>query len=192
MPQFYGQPPTYAAQQPPPGYGQQPQYVQQPQYAPQSAGGTYASRGDRLPAMPGMMQRPTPSPAPVQREPVVRGAAPEMAQTTPPPASSPGWKPIAIPSPSELGIGVHESRPVMAQTITPPASYDFGTVMTWLDTLGVRSCQRTRLAEGYQFVCQLEGNSAPITVQAIQEAEALKQLVAQVTLQKKGLTLAQQ
>lgn len=187
------------AQQYPPGYGQpsygqppQPQYAQpRPEYQQQPQ--QYAARGDRLPPMPGMLQRP--APAQPQREPVVRGAAPELTQDSrsrnQDVVSSPGWKPIHIPSPADLGIGKNDSTPVLAQPIMPPASYDLGTVMTWLDGQGVRNCQRTRLAEGYQFTCQIEGSSAPITTRAIQEAEALKQLVQQVTLQKQGQHLAQ-
>jgi hypothetical protein len=195
----YGQPPQHQLTQP------RQQYQQQPQQ--------YAARGDRLPPMPGMLQRPAQTEQPPRqateqppRQAIVRGAAPELTQDSARVAqdqsraqdfsqrnqpSSPGWKPIHIPAPTDLGIGTNDSIPVLAQNITPPANYDLGSVMSWLDMQGVRNCQRTRLAEGYEFTCQLEGISAPISVRAIQEAEALKQLVQQVTLQKQGQRLAQ-
>lgn len=85
------------------------------------------------------------------------------------------------------------TNPVPATTtaLTLPAQYDLSTVTEWLDTVGVRSCQREKLAEGIQFVCQLHANQPAITVRGNTEREALQKLVQEVVRQKQAVTLSQ-
>lgn len=198
--QGYAQP-SYGMQQPGYNVQQQPaqQYMMQPQqgYSNQPAPARSYASSDRLPAYPGMLQRPAPQ-APSQ--PVIRGAAPEMASNHVPPAAppaSPGWKPIHIPTPDELGIASNSTRPtipattVSQPTLTLPEQYDLGTVTSWLDTVGARSFQREKLAEGIQLNCQLDANQAPITVRGHTEKEALQKLVQEVVRQKQAVNLSQ-
>lgn len=177
---------------PPPGYAQQPPanwQTAQNQPAIQ-AGRSYAAN-DRLPAMPDMMRRPATSPPAEQRQPVIRGAAPDQAMTPPVPApssSSPAWTPIHIPTPGELGIASSETKPTPVATITMPERYDLGTVTNWLDRLGAKSCQREKLAEGVQFACALDTGIPPITVRGTTDEDALQKLVHEVVRQKQQLT----
>jgi len=189
MPPGYAQPQQPYYGQPQQGYAQQQQMLQQ-QPAMQT-GRAFAS-GDRLPAIPDMMRRPSTPPATESRQPVVRGAAPEQALTrAPAPAapSSPGWKPIRIPSPDEMGIAsVTATKPTPVSTVALPDRYDLGSVTAWLDRQGARSCHRERLAEGIQFECSFTGNLAPIKVRGNTEEEALQKLVQEVVRQKQELT----
>ena len=153
---------------------------------------------DRLPAIPDMMRRPTATPPPQeQRQPIVRGGAPDQtalqSRPTPPAPSSPGWTPIRIPTPNEMGIGSGESKhtPTPVTTIALPDRYDLSTVTTWLDRQGARSCQREKLAEGIQFVCNFGTGAPAIMVRGNTDEEALQRLVQEVVRRKQELTLSQ-
>ena len=137
MPQGYVQQQPYQQPyaQPQQGYVQQSQQQMLQNQPANATGRSYAS-GDRLPAIPDMMRRPTTSPATESRQPVVRGAAPEQAITkAPAPAapSSAGWKPIRIPSPDEMGIATPTAKPTPVSTVALPDRYDLGTVTAWLE-----------------------------------------------------------
>ena len=190
---------------PPPGYVQQQQpYYGQPQqgYAQPSqqmaqnqpaiqAGRSYTSN-DRLPAIPDMMRRPAKPPVTEPRQPLVRGAAPEQALAQAPRApapSSPGWTPIRIPTPTEMGIApIEQAKSTPVLTITLPDRYDLGSVTSWLDRLGARSCQREKLAEGVQFVCSFDTTTPTITVRGNTDEEALQKLVQEVVRRQQGLS----
>ncbi|HQR09354.1 MAG TPA: hypothetical protein PLN21_21210 [Gemmatales bacterium] len=189
MPQGYAQQPYYG--QPQQGYAQQQMLQNQPANA---TGRSYAS-GDRLPAIPDMLKRPTSAAVIESRQPVVRGAAPEQALTrapAPPAPSSQSWKPIRIPSPDEMGIAsVTETKPTPVSTVALPDRYDLGTVTAWLDRQGARSCHRERLAEGIQFECSFTGNMTPIKVRGNTDEEALQKLVQEVVRVKQELSANQ-
>lgn len=191
MPQGYAQQPQQPYYgQPQQGYVQQSQQQMLQQQPAMQAGRSYAS-GDRLPAIPDMLKRPTSAAVKELRQPVVRGAAPEQAMArAPAPAahSSPGWKPIRIPSPDEMGIATPTAKPTPVSTVALPDRYDLGTVTAWLDRQGARSCHRERLAEGIQYECNFTGNLAPINVRGSTEEEALQKLVQEVVRVKQELT----
>lgn len=190
-------PPQIMQGSPPQGYAikQQPGNWQPAQNQPamQAARG-YVSN-DRLPAMPDMMRRPAATNAPAEnRQPIVRGAAPEQASAPPanhpPPASSPGWTPIRIPTPIELGILTSQTKETPVSTVALPERYDLGTVSSWLDRQGARSCLREKLPEGIQFVCNMGANTPTITVRGVTEEAALQKLVQEVVKSKQELTLS--
>jgi len=192
-----GMPPGYAQQQQPyygqpqQGYAQQQSQQQMMQQQPAMQTGRAFASGDRLPAMPDMLRRQATPAVTEQRQPIVRGAAPEQALTrapAPPAASSPGWKPIRIPSPDEMGIVPVGAKPTPVSTVALPERYDLGTVTVWLDRQGVRSCNRERLAEGVQYVCSLGANAPAITVRGNTEEEAMQKLVQEVLRQKQELS----
>lgn len=191
-----GMPQGYAQQQQP-YYGQQQQgYAQQQmlQNQPANATGRSYASGDRLPAIPDMLKRPTSAAVIESRQPVVRGAAPErtLAQAPAPAApSSQGWKPIRIPSPDEMGIVTPVARPTPVATVALPDRYDLGTVTAWLDGHGARSCHRERLAEGIQFECSFTNSLPPIKVRGNTDEEALQKLVQEVVRQKQELSANQ-
>ncbi|MFT3883102.1 MAG: hypothetical protein QM703_26055 [Gemmatales bacterium] len=190
MPQGYAQQQQPYYGQPQQGYVQQSQQQMLQQQPANQAGRAYAS-GDRLPAIPDMLKRPTSAAVKEPRQPVVRGAAPEQLMTrAPAPAapSSPGWKPIRIPSPDEMGIVAVGAKPTPVATVALPDRYDLGTVTAWLDRQGARSCHRERLAEGIQYECNFTGNLAPIKVRGSTEEEALQKLVQEVVRVKQELT----
>lgn len=194
MPQGYAQQPQQPYYgQPQQGYAQQSQQQMLQNQPANATGRSYAS-GDRLPAIPDMLKRPT-TPAVIEsRQPVVRGAAPEQALTrapAPPAPSSQGWKPIRIPSPDEMGIATPTAKPTQVSTVALPDRYDLGTVTAWLDRQGARSCHRERLAEGIQFECSFTGNMAPIKVRGNTDEEALQKLVQEVVRQKQELSTNQ-
>lgn len=182
MPQGYAQPQQPYYGQPQQGYVQQSQQQMLQQQPANQAGRAFAS-GDRLPAIPDMMKRPT-APAVIEsRQPMVRGAAPEQALTSasaPAASSSPGWKPIRIPSPDEMGIVQVGAKPTPVATVALPDRYDLGTVTAWLDRQGARSCHRERLAEGIQFECSFTNSLPPIKVRGNTDEEALQKLVQEV------------
>jgi hypothetical protein len=177
------------------GYYGQPGLAQQTQQIQYAAPARSNASGDRLPAMPEMMQRPT---APVAQhrqptqQPMVRGGAPEVAQQpiAPPAPSSPGWQPIRIPSPAEMGIATTVSLPAKPE-VALPAQYDLTTVTNWLDQQDIRHMQRKKLPEGYQFTCQVDEATPAILVRGVTETEALQQLVREVMKQKQNLLLSQ-
>lgn len=191
-----GSPPPGYVQQQQPQYGQPQQGYGQPSQMAQNqpaiqAGRSYSSN-DRLPAIPDMIRRPTKPPATDSRQPLVRGAAPEQALTQAPRApasSSPGWTPIHIPTPVEMGIApIEQANSTPVSTITVPDRYDLGTVTTWLDRLGARSCNREKLAEGVQFVCSFGATTPAITVRGNTDEEALRKLVQEVIRRQQGLS----
>jgi hypothetical protein len=187
--------PAPMQQMPQGGYYGQPGLAQQTQQIQYAAPTRSNASGDRLPAMPEMMQRPTAPVAQLRQpaqQPMVRGGAPEVAQQpiAPPAPSSPGWQPIRIPSPAEMGIATTVSLPAKPE-VTMPAQYDLTTVTNWLDQQDVRHMQRKKLAEGYQFSCQVDEATPAILVRGVTEAEALQQLVREVVKQKQNLLLSQ-
>jgi hypothetical protein len=182
--------------QPMMGYSQQGMaqqgYAMQPagQFQPASqAPRSYASN-DRLPAMPGMLQRPVQQAAqpPAVRQPVIRAAAPEQQPAVAQHRQA-DWKPIRIPTPSELGILVKQTRTLPVNTVELPERYDLATVTLWLDRMDVRSVQRDKLLEGYQYSCLL--GEGQVTVQGATDQLALQKLVQEVARQKQNTMLSQ-
>lgn len=171
---------------PPQGYAMQPAQQFQPAgQAPRSYAGN-----DRLPAMPGMLQRPVQQAAQPQANhpPVIRAAAPEQQPALVQNRQA-EWKPIRIPTPAEMGILVKQTRTRPVSTVELPERYDLGTVTTWLDRMDVRSVKRDKLAEGYQYSCIL--GEGQVTVQGATEEQALQRLVQEVARQKQNITLSQ-
>lgn len=186
--------PAPMQQMPQGGYYGQPGLAQQTQQIQYAAPARSYASGDRLPAMPEMMQRPTAPVAQLRQptqQPMVRGGAPEVAQQpiAPPAPSSPGWQPIRIPSPAEMGIATTVSLPAKPE-MAMPAQYDLTTVTNWLDQQDIRHMQRKKLPEGYQFTCQVDEASPAIQVRGTTEADALQQLVREVVKQKQQLLLS--
>lgn len=171
----------------PQGYAMQP--AQQFQPAPQATR-SYASN-DRLPAMPGMLQRPAQQPVnpPSVRQPIIRAAAPDAQQPALAQRQQADWKPIRIPTPVEAGILVKQTRTLPVGTVELPERYELGTVTAWLDRMDVRSVKRDKLAEGYQYSCHL--GEGQVTVQGATEELALQKLVQEVARQKQGVSLSQ-
>lgn len=171
---------------PPQGYAMQPAQQFQPASQTQRS---YASN-DRLPAMPGMLQRPVQQASQPQanRQPVIRAAAPEQQPAVAQNRQA-DWKPIRIPSPSEMGILVKQTRTLPVSTVELPDRYDLGTVTTWLDRMDVRSVKRDKLVEGYQYSCLV--GEGQVTVQGATEEQALQKLVQEVARQKQSITLSQ-
>lgn len=191
-----GMPPQMMQGSPPPGYAVQPSGNWQPaQHQPAMQSGRGYASSDRLPAMPDMLRRPAMNLAAENRQPIVRGGAPEQAFTPPlrqpVAASSPGWTPIRIPTPSELGILTSQTKTKPLNMVALPERYDLATVTSWLDRQGVRSCLREKLPEGVQLVCNLGANETAITVRGMTDEEALQKLVQEVVRRLQATTLSQ-
>jgi hypothetical protein len=196
---YYTMPPsgTYAPPRSPAAgaLAYQPPAQHRPRPAPSYSRNAVAS--DRLPAMPEMLQRPAPQQA---RPPIIRGAAPEETaarQPVPPrPVAQVDWKPIRIPTPSQLGIPANEPTQVATlpvATAALPERYDLATVTAWLDSQGVRSCQRERLAEGVRYACTFASAGQPeqtLSARGATDEDALKGLVQEVLRNRPANTLS--